>query len=81
MQHRLLKYVILAGLFFYSTILAVEPHRSADFMVSSNGHCLIAYHHNSRKVDGFFPHLPDSWDVGEKTPNLIKARRIQNQNR
>ena len=73
MQHRLLKYVILAGLFFYSTILAVEPHRSADFMVSSNGHCLIAYHHNSRKVDGFFPHLPDSWDVGEKTPNLIKA--------
>src|SRR4030065_1898160 len=50
---------------------AVEPHRSIQYLVSSNGHCLISYNLATQRLDVFQPHIMDFWDSDEPVPNVI----------
>ena len=52
---------------------AVEPHRSIQYLVSSNGHCLISYNLATQRLDVFQPHIMDFWDSDEPVPNVISS--------
>jgi GH15 family glucan-1,4-alpha-glucosidase len=54
-------------------LAAVQPHRSIQYLASSNGHCLISFNLETQRVDFFQPHIMDFWDSDHPVPNLVSS--------
>ena len=55
-----------------SLTYSTTPRRSIENLPSANGLNLVNFNLKTGTVDRFLPHISDIWDVGYKTPNLIK---------
>lgn len=64
--------IFVAVLFLSPLTHAVEPHRSIEYLVSSNGLSFLSFDLEKGYIDQFKPHLVDPWDVGQRTVNLVK---------
>lgn len=67
-----LRIIFLLSLFSVRAVVAFVPHRSIENLPSANGLSYISFNLKTGTVDRFQPHVPDVWDVGRVTPNLIK---------
>jgi len=64
--------VVLIWLFVRS-VPAAEFSRTITYLPTANGLCFASYNLKKAKVDAFFPHVSDDWDVASRTPNLVQS--------
>ncbi len=66
-----LRVIFILFLFSIQPIFAIVPHRSIENLPSANGLSYISFNLKTGIVDRFQPHVPDIWDVGQISPNLV----------